>query len=339
MNSPLNVGDLFEITHHKNLNFELMKKTNVLISGASGFVGTWLTSSLLFASDQLNWDIQITAIVRNPEKLLKRLPKRYTNLKTLELDYTKGAELELDPHFTHIVQSTTPSMPNSGSLNEQLVSQVSLNSNKLLIEFATQHKNPPVFCHLSSGAVYGNPSEFEGPVEEKVPQLDFGHLSSYAKTKLIMEREVEEASTKGYILGCNPRLFTFGGPFLELNAQFAIGNFMGNVIRKEPISVMGNPATIRSYLYPTDLVANIIALLGKPTINATNIGSNLKINIFDLATTFSRIFDLPLEISSDSDSGFSSYYPSTTKSETWLGIKQQVFLEDALLRWRYWLST
>jgi nucleoside-diphosphate-sugar epimerase len=87
------------------------------------------------------------------------------------------------------------------------------------------------------------------------------------------------------------------------------------------------------------LVANVIALLGKPTINATNIGSNLGISIFDLATIFSRIFDLPLKMNSDSGSGFSSYYPSTTKSETWLGIKQQVFIEDTLIRWRDWLNT
>ena len=339
MISRLSVGDLSEIANNKYLNFESMKNTNVLISGASGFVGTWLTSSLLFASDQLNLDMKITAIVRNSEKLLGRISKRHANLNILELDYTKDAELELFPHFTHIVQSTTPSMPYSGSLNEQFVSKVSLNSNKLLIEFAKQHKNPPVFCHLSSGAVYGNPSEFEGPVEEKVPQADSEHLSSYAKTKLIMEKEVEEASKKGYVLGCNPRLFAFGGPFLQLDAHFAIGNFMGNVIRKEPISVMGNPATIRSYLYPTDLVANLIALLGKPTINATNIGSNISISIFDLATTFSRIFGLPLKMNSDSDSGFSSYYPSTTESETWLGIKQQVFIEDTLIRWSDWLNT
>ena len=51
---------------------------NGRLSGASGFVGSWLTSTLLYASKALDIDLKVTAIVRDVSKLGSRIPRDYS---------------------------------------------------------------------------------------------------------------------------------------------------------------------------------------------------------------------------------------------------------------------
>lgn len=337
MNTSISVSDLDQILDCSSSSFMSLNNANILISGASGFVGTWLTSSLLYASNKMDLDLQVTVLVRNQKKLLNRLQEIPKNLKLVEIDYLKKPDIHLKPNYSHIIQSTTPSMPNSGSFDQENVSNVSYQSNEFLLNFAKKHKVPPIFCHLSSGAVYGNPEKLVGPINEQITSDDDSSLSNYGVVKRSLEREIEEASNRGDIRGCNPRLFAFGGPFLQLDAHFAIGNFMQNAILNQPISINGDPSTIRSYLYPTDLISFLLALLNNPTLDPIHIGSSQSITMLELATLFSNLFKLPIEVNTKPQSVFSSYFPSTTKSEKYLGVKQKISIEESLLRWSKWL--
>ncbi len=339
MNASISSKDLNHVINHSESSLSALHGGNLLISGASGFVGTWLTSSLLFAHKRLGLNLQVTAIVRDRKRILNRLHEVPDNFQILEIDYLREPSIDLEPNYTHIIQSTTPSMPSSGSLDQGNVSQVSYRSNEALLNLAKNHKTPPIFCHLSSGAVYGSPEKIVGPIEEKVPSEDNSSISKYAFVKKSLESDVEEATHRGDIRGCNPRLFAFGGPFLQLDAQFAIGNFMQNTIKKEPILIKGNPSTLRSYMYPADLVIFLLALLNNPTLNPIHIGSNESISMLELATLFSNCFDLPIEIKSNVESVFSSYFPSTTKTEKFLGVEQRISLEDSVFRWKDWLTS
>jgi len=337
MNTSISISDLDQILDYSRSSFMSLNNANILISGASGFVGTWLTSSLLYASNKIDLDVQITVLVRDQKKLLNRLQEVPENLKLVEIDYLKKPEINLKPKYSHIIQSTTPSMPNSGSIDQENVSNVSYQSNEFLLNFAKKHKVAPIFCHLSSGAVYGNPEKLVGPIEEHVISNHEISLSNYGMVKKSLERDIEDATYRGDIRGCNPRLFAFGGPFLQLDAHFAIGNFMQNAILNQPISINGDPSTIRSYLYPTDLISFLLALLNKPTLDPIHIGSNRSVTMLELAGLFSNLFKLPIEVNTKPQSVFSSYFPSTTKSEKYLGVEQKISIEESLLRWSKWL--
>ena len=337
MNTSISTSDLDQILDYSKSSFMSLNNANILISGASGFVGTWLTSSLLYASNKMGLDLQVTVLVRDQKKLLNRLQEVPENLKLVEIDYLKKPEINLRPNYSHIIQSTTPSMPNSGSIDQENVSSVSYQSNEFLLNFAKKHKIAPIVCHLSSGAVYGNPEKLVGPTNEQITSDDDISLSNYGIVKRSLERDIEEASNRGDIRGCNPRLFAFGGPFLQLDAHFAIGNFMQNAILNQPISINGDPSTIRSYLYPTDLVSFLLALLNNPTLDPIHIGSNRSITMLELATLFSNLFKLPIKNNTKPQSVFSSYFPSTTKSEKYLGVEQKISIEESLLRWSKWL--
>ena len=60
-------SDLEEIAR-SNVDFKQLKNQSVLITGAGGFIGYYLTAALLLRNDLFGDSISVTALVRNRER-------------------------------------------------------------------------------------------------------------------------------------------------------------------------------------------------------------------------------------------------------------------------------
>ena len=104
------------------------------------------------------------------------------------------------------------------------------------LEFAATH-GAVRFLLTSSGAVYGRqpssithlPESYAGAPDPLDPS------SVYAEGKRAAELMCSLYQRKAGIECAIARCWAFCGPHLPLDAHFAIGNFIGNVLRKEPI--------------------------------------------------------------------------------------------------------
>jgi dTDP-glucose 4,6-dehydratase/UDP-glucose 4-epimerase len=93
------------------------------------------------------------------------------------------------------------------------------------------------------------------------------------------------------------RCFSFVGPYMPLDLQYAIGNFIRAALSNRPIVVKGDGTPVRSYLYTGDLVVWLLTLLvreGRPRIY--NVGSDQGISIGNLAALVRDELNPALEV-------------------------------------------
>ena len=333
-------GDLAEILDSSRTRFENLASSKILICGATGFVGTWLTSSLLQANEEMNLNLQIVIISRDADSAKMRLaprPRDPLTIITGDLASEKNPLANLGHEFTHILHLATPTVAATGSLDEKrYVSTVKGAQN--LIEYASHMLAPPVLVHTSSGGVYGKqPLSLERIEEGWVNKNLENEISAYGRAKLKAENIIGQASREGIVRAANPRLFAFLGPHLALDAHFAVGNFMRDALTATSIRMEGNPSTTRSYLYPTDMTDWLLAILVEPYADVLHVGSRIPIRMSELAQQISETFDgAPISYLVP-DVPTSNYVPETRVIQSIYGVNQRIGLDEGILRWANWL--
>jgi nucleoside-diphosphate-sugar epimerase len=100
----------------------------------------------------------------------------------------------------------------------------------------------------------------------------------------------------------------------------------------------GNPNTVRSYLYPTDLTTWLLKCLANPSLRPMNIGGEIGVTMLELAIQVSELTsNLGVDILNPSAVP-SRYVPSTQNAQQILGVSQKVSLVDGLERWIRWIE-
>lgn len=333
------VDDLEEIVASSKQYFAPLEGSKILIIGGTGFVGTWLTTALLYARKKGLLEFDLTVGARNSELVASKLELQDDQkLELRELDFMK-AQTDISGSFTHLIHSATPSSPATGGTDEALVRKVSINAADYLVEVARRQSIKPVFMHLSSGAVYGKQEIMNSKLSENGLKENSNHLeTSYSKVKFDLERIVEKADQSSIVRGTNPRLFAFAGPGIALDAHFAVGNFLHDALSKREIELKGNPLTERSYLYPTDMVTWLIACLANPTLEPTHIGSDVALSMQEIAGVTSKSTSNVPITNGNSLAPQTSYVPETKKTRERYGLKQEVDFAESIKRWAAWLQ-
>ena len=89
--------DLKDITS-QNIDFEKLKDKSVLITGASGMIGSYLVRTLVFLNETKNLNIKILALVRNSKKLSDDIINK---IKIIEQDVCKP--VDIDDNIDYII--------------------------------------------------------------------------------------------------------------------------------------------------------------------------------------------------------------------------------------------
>lgn len=328
-------SDLNEAVSLSRKTLFALNNAEILITGASGFVGAWIAAVLIHARETLDLNYGITLSIRNPEKFLKVIKlETISNIKIIKgnLQETSEQIILKNLKFSHVIHAATPT---TSDFSKELSDEI-LDGTRKLID-SVSRKNLPNFVHLSSGAVYGLDARKDLYFNEIETSPDLSGWE-YARCKIQIEDIVKQKTIEGAVLGGNPRLFTFMGPHLSIDNTFAIGEFVRKSINKERIFVSGNPKSSRSYMYPTDMVSWILAILIKPTLNPTHIGSESACEMGKLAENVNYIFDgagIEFSLSTFPEN---HYVPKTSNTRKYYSLKETVELKNGLRRWKNWIN-
>lgn len=87
------------------------------------------------------------------------------------------------------------------------------------------------------------------------------------------------------------RIFNCYGERLRLDDGRAIPNFLGQILRGEPLTIYGDGKQTRSFCYVSDLIEGVWRLLTREVEGPVNLGNPEERTIVDLAETIQKVTD------------------------------------------------
>jgi len=332
----LPAADLKLISNYITDLKEMYTGSEILLYGGTGFIGRWLTESLIHADLELNLGLKVTIVTRNIESAKVRF-NDFINKKVTFIEHNFAiSPLKMKINSDFIFHGSTPTRNSTGITSNDEVFKASRNAALHAIQSRSMKFKNTKVIHLNSGIIYGNqPMEMLARSELDSSVKD---LSVYGQAKLEVDQILHSAYMNGKIDFQSPRLFAFTGPNLELNAHFAVGNFLLNGLRREPIIINGNPTTIRSYMYPSDLVKSLLSVAVQKEYMNINIGSAESISMLQLAKLISELTSKSEIIIANQNIEPSNYVPSIVNLREIIPNAKFVGLKDSILKWIKWLQ-
>lgn len=342
MKQNLLYADLHHILEHTRDLWGDLRGANLFITGGTGFFGCWLLESFLFANQQLDLKASATVLTRRPNSVKQTLPHLMLNPAiTLYPGDVRNFEFPKG-EYSHIIHAATDASLKRNNENPLLLLDTIIEGTRRTLDFAV-HCKVEKFLLVSSGAVYGKqptgvthiPEDYMGAPDTLDPNSTYG----------IGKRTAEQLCAlyaKEYDI--NPiiaRCFAFVGPYLPLDAHFAIGNFILDGLNGGPINVQGDGTALRSYLYSSDLVIWLWTIILRGSVlQPYNVGSDVAISIKKLANVVAGLSKPVAEISIkypvSSNISVEQYVPSTKLARDQLGLLQWIDLETAINKTTQW---
>lgn len=323
--------------------WEELRNQRIFITGATGFFGCWLLETLLWANRRLQLNAQVTILTRNPRALRDKAPHLAEDsaVKILRGD-VKTFQFPARGSFSHVIHAATESSVELNQQNPMLMFDTIVEGTRRCLDFALA-SDTRKFLFLSSGAVYGPQSPEVSNVSESSASgpnpLDAA--SAYAEGKRAAELLCSIAARNTNLEPKIARCFAFVGPYMKLDAHFAIGNFIRDQLRGGPIRVSGDGTALRSYMYAGDLMVWLWTILfrGAP-LRPYNVGSEQAVSIRELAHAVAEALTPPrmeVEILGKPASGPAQrYVPSTARAQRELGLSCELPLREAIRRTQRW---
>lgn len=334
VNHPLNAKDLEYVLHRVAPLWDDLRNSHLLITGSTGFFGKWLLETLAYANRQLELNIKLSAVSRDPKTFLDAMPHLQ---KENFINWIKGDLQNLSLHaptFTHILHAGTTSAQAIAPIE---MADTVLNGTKNILKLAAESRSKK-FLFVSSGAVYGKiPPTISHVTEDYLGGPDLSSISmTYAESKRMAEIFCQIHASSSEVQLKIARCFAFVGPHLPLNTHFAIGNFIRDALSGDQIFIQGDGSPLRSYLYAADLAIWLWRLLLTNNTGIYNIGSSQSLSIQQVAELVSSIAPNPVKIHTAKQPNPSisaeRYIPSTVKAETNLEISNITPITDAIKR-------
>jgi nucleoside-diphosphate-sugar epimerase len=336
---PLARRDLDLVLNETRQLWEQARGQQIFITGGTGFFGCWLVESFCHVNRELRLDARATVLTRDPAKFTAKCPHLASDPAiTLHTGDIRTFEFP-EGEFPFVVHAATEAVAQQ-SADEVLSTTVG--GTRRALEFA-KVRGTKRFLLTSSGAVYGRqPAEITHVAETYLPApAEVDAVNAYSEGKRKAEALCAEMTRCTEIEAAIARCWAFCGPHLALDAHFAAGNFIGDVLAGRPIVIGGDGTPRRSYLYAADLAIWLWTMLFRAAaLMPVNVGSGHDVSIRELAETVARTLapGTEIQVAKQPVQGTipTRYVPSVERAEHLLGLRETLNLEEQIRRTAEW---
>ena len=346
---PISAQDLEHILSLTQGLWEELRGERLFLTGGTGFFGCWLVESFCHVNRELGLGARATVLSRDPAKFREKCPHLASDPAiTLHAGDVRDFEFPAG-EFNYLIHAATEASAKQAAEEPLEMLSTILAGTERTLKFAAQC-GARKFLLTSSGAVYGRqPAEMTHVPESYAgapDPLDAANVYAEGKraSELMCALYQRTAAAKGGLFEAKiARCWAFCGPHLPLDAHFAIGNFIGDVLAGRQISISGDGTPRRSYLYAADLAIWLWTILFHgPALVPLNVGSAHDVSIRELAETVVATLEPATQIhvakQPDPQAGLARYVPSVERAEKLLGLREKIGLEESIRRTAAWYS-
>ena len=309
-----------------------MVTMNIVITGGSGFVGSYLCEKLINDGHKIIViDNLLTGSRDNINDLLDN-----ENFSFIEHDVQDHIEIEDKVDYVlHFASAASPK-----AYTEHPVNTLKAGSVGTINTLGLAKKHSAEYLLASTSEVYGDPlispqnEEYWGNVNPN------GERSMYDEAKRFAEAAVATYSRSYGLKTKIVRIFNTYGPRMQLNDGRVVTNFIVQALRNENITIYGDGTQTRSFSYVEDTVAGIISLMNSTEYDVFNIGNPNEMTVGQLAEKIIKLTDSTseikyLELPNDDPK---QRKPDITKAKTKLNWEPKVKLEEGLIKTITWVE-
>ncbi len=275
LKDPIIKEDIEQIK--KSIDPEPFQGKRVLVSGGSGFLGSWICDVLSEVGSRIIClDNLSTGVFENVEHL--KGTEGFEFEKADVCTYSRNPKVDLIFHLA--------SRPAPEDYQKHPVETALANSEgtKQMLELARKHDSRVLFA--SSSEAYGDPEVFPTPESYEGRVNPLGPRSCYEEGKRFGEALCKAYHDQYEIDVRIARIFNSYGPRLRAEGFYGrvVSRFILQSLKCEDLTVFGDGSQTRSFCYVTDTVSGLLAQMGNAErSDAVNLGNEDETRIIDLA--------------------------------------------------------
>ena len=288
-------------------NLDKLRDKRILITGATGMIGSAVTELLFRLNTKQRLNIQIYLAGRSESACRERFQSEDTGYRFVHYDAAEAAIPDISVDF--VVHAAGYGDPNAIAEDPVGIIDANIAGTEGLLQMADRDKAR--FLFVSSGEIYGSFPEGRDSYSED----DYGYIdilnprAVYPSAKRMAETLCISYAKQYGVDAVIARSCHIYGPSIRGRDSRASAQFTRNAIVGKEIVMKSAGSQIRSYCYTLDCASALLAiLLNGACGQAYNISNrNSIVTIREMAETLAQIAGVKVIFENPSDAEISSY--------------------------------
>ena len=289
---------------------ELHDKT-ILITGASGMIGSYFVYTLMNLNESYDANIEIIPLVRNLNKLDSIITE---NTKVCPIIQDVTEKIKINKTIDYVIHAAGPASPKIMKMKPVETNFANTLGTANTLTFANNHYAKG-YLFISSREIYGSPINNEkyftedsfGYVDHLIPRNGYAEGKKAAENMCISFKEEYNLNTKIV------RLAHTYGPGMSVDDGRVQADFLKNIINNEDIILKSDGSSIRTYTYISDAISAMFKILLKGNESVYNVSDERnEVSIKELAEIMVSIYPeknlkLKFEIENNANKGYAPF--------------------------------
>jgi len=319
---------------------EKLKGKTLLITGGTGFLGSWVCEMVHYMNTFHKADINLFIMARDKE----RFENNFLHIKDAQFicsDIRNNIDLPKDINYIIHAASNPDNRFHASRPFESMTTVAEGTS--AIFQSAERLSSLENIVNIGSSAVYSETlKDGESFSEDYLGPLYDNKLSnSFLEANRYSESLCAAARSELHLPIVAIRPFTFCGAYQSIDSPWAINNFINDAIHKRPIRIHGDGKVVRSYMYGSDLaIWTLIIMLNSKNGQVYNVGSGdgytLKEIADKVASNFDPVSSVVTNTSITHENNHSVLLPDVTKAEKEFGLRQVIGIDKSIKRTVEW---